>query len=354
MAARRSPASHPGGASRVPDLIQEDGTARLHLSLAVADYDHVRDLVTGVVRAQGVLLTPLVLPIEEIFFRFTKHLEWDVSELSFAKYAALTSQGEAAMVALPIFPSRAFRHSAIYIRSGGPISDVKDLEGKTVGVPEWAQTAGIYVRGMLSETYGIDLASIHWIQAGVNQPGREEKVQLELPSGLRCESQPSHSLNALLLEGGVDAVISARPPAAFVAGDARIARLFPNHRDEELRYWEATGIFPIMHTITVRRAVFERHPWVGTSLFQAFEEAKRRSLERILDITASAIPLPWAAPFASDIRARFGDDPWPYGLQANRRTLEAFCRFANDQGVTQRPLAPEDLFPAELHSSVKV
>jgi 4,5-dihydroxyphthalate decarboxylase len=346
--------SNGGGPMRLPDLVQENGTARLHLSLAVADYDHVRDLVAGVVRPEGIVLTPFVLPIEEIFFRFTKHLEWDVSELSFAKYIALCSQGVSAMVALPIFPSRVFRHSAIYIRAGGPISDVKDLAGKTIGVPEWAQTAGIYVRGMLAETYGLDLASIHWVQAGVNQPGREEKVQLRLPAGVRCESRPHKTLDALLLDGDVDAVISARPPAAFSARDARIARLFPKHREEEVQYWEAAGIFPIMHTVTVRRTVFERHPWVGNSLFKAFEEAKRRSLERVFDLTASRLPLPWAASFADDIRARFGDDPWPYGLEANRPTLDAFCRFANDQGVTQRRLAPEDLFPVELHSTVKV
>src|SRR5919198_1634785 len=174
----RASADQEAPAAREPDVVQDGRGARLRLSLAVADYDHVRDLVTGVVTPEGIDLTPFVLPIEEIFFRFTKHLEWDVSELSFAKYAALTSQADAPMVALPIFPSRAFRHSAIYIRSGGRVSNVKDLEGKRIGVPEWARTAGIYVRGMLSETYGLDLASIDWIQAGVNQPGREEKVQI--------------------------------------------------------------------------------------------------------------------------------------------------------------------------------
>ncbi|HZA50555.1 MAG TPA: hypothetical protein VE549_07430 [Myxococcaceae bacterium] len=354
MSAQESRTSDGASSRRLPEVVHENGTARLHLSLAVADSDQVRDLVAGVVRPEGIVLTPFVLPVEEIFFRFTKHLEWDISELSFAKYIALCSRGAPAMVALPIFPSRVFRHSAIYIQSGGRISEVKDLEGKTIGVPEWAQTAGIYVRGMLAETYRVDLASIRWIQAGVNEPGREEKVDLRLPAGLRCENRPRDSLNALLLNGDVDAVISARPPAAFTARDARIARLFPKHRQEESQYWEATGIFPIMHAVTVRRAVFERHPWVGTSLFKAFEEAKRRSLERVFDITASRVPLPWAASFADDIRARFGDDPWPYGLEANRRTLEAFCRFANDQGVTRRPLAPEDLFPIELHSGVKV
>lgn len=167
---------------------------------------------------------------------------------------------------------------------------------------------------------------------------------------LACRSR----LEGLLLAGEVDAVISARPPAAFSAGDRRIARLFPRHREEEQRYWESTGIFPIMHTVTVRRSVYERHPWVGTSLYKAFDEAKRRSLERVFDITASRLPLPWTASMANEIGARFGDDPWPYGLEANRITLQAFCRFAHAQGVTERLLAPGDLFPAELQSTVRV
>src|SRR5215470_9000409 len=176
---------------RAPQIISSGGTAALHLTLAVCDYEHVREIAQGVVRADGIALTPLIFPsIEEITFRFTKSLEWDVSELSFGKYISLTSQGAAPMVAIPVFPSRVHRHSAIYVRSDSGIRAPKDLEGTRVGIPEWAQTAGIYVRGILAEEYGVDLTKIRWLQAGVNEPGRAEKVELKLPAGIRYE--PRH------------------------------------------------------------------------------------------------------------------------------------------------------------------
>src|SRR2546423_5777287 len=201
---------------RAPQLLTSGGTASLHLTLAVCDYEHVREIAQGLVRADGITLTPLIFPsIEEITFRFTKSLEWDVSELSFGKYISLTSQGIAPMVAIPVFPSRVHRHSAIYVRGEAGIRTAKDLEGRAVGIPEWAQTAGIYVRGFLAEEEGVDLAKIRWLQAGVNEPGRAEKVELKLPAGIRYQPRPDTSLSAMLASGEVDAVISARAPAGF-------------------------------------------------------------------------------------------------------------------------------------------
>jgi 4,5-dihydroxyphthalate decarboxylase len=341
------------GARDVP-LIKHGGAARLHLTLATTDYDHVRDLTNGVVRPEGIVLTALTLPVEEIFYRFIHHLEWDVSEVSFAKYVALVSQGDAPMVAIPVFPSRVFRHSAIYVRADRGIAAPKDLEGRTIGIPEWAQTAGVYARGILAEEYGVDLTTIRWVQAGMNQAGREEKVALDLPAGIRYETRPDASLSELLLAGELDAAITARMPDAFVRGSGKVARLFPDYRAEEARFHARTGIFPIMHVIAMRRAVFERYPWVAMNLFRAFEEAKRRSLERVADITASRFPLPWTAALAAEFGATFGADPFPYGLEPNRTTLEAFCRYVHDQGVTQRRMNPEELFPAEVHKSARV
>src|SRR5580698_8870255 len=175
---------------RSPPIIVSAGTASLNLTLAVCNYEHVRELTSGVIPVDGVTLTPLVFPsIEEITFRFTRTLEWHVSELSFGKYTSLTSQGNAPMVAIPVFPSRVHRHSAIYVRGDRGIKSAKDLEGRTIGIPEWAQTAGIYVRGFLAEEYGVDLASIRWLQAGVDEPGRNEKVALKLPAGFRYEAR---------------------------------------------------------------------------------------------------------------------------------------------------------------------
>ena len=236
-----------------PEIIESGGTARLHLTLATTDYDHVRDLMNGVVRAEGIVLTGFVLPVEEIFFRFIKNREWDVSEMSFGKFIGYASQGNSPFVGIPVFPSRVFRHSAFYVRADRGIKSPKDMEGKTVGIPEWAQTAGIYARGFLAETAGVDLTKIKWVQAGMNQAGREEKVEFTLPKGIQYSQRRDTSVSAMLLSGEIDAAISARVPEAFDKGGGRIVRLYPDYRLDEMRYYDATGIFPIMHVIAMRR-----------------------------------------------------------------------------------------------------
>ena len=342
------------GADRAPEIIESGGTAKLHLTLATTDYDHVRDLISGTVRPEGILLTGCVLPVEEVFFRFIKNREWDVSEMSFGKFIGFCSQGNSPFIGIPVFPSRVFRHSAFYVRADRGIKSPKDLEGKAVGIPEWAQTAGIYARGFLAETAGVDLTKIKWVQAGMNEAGREEKVEFTLPKGIQYQQRRDTSISAMLLSGEIDAAISARVPGAFAQGGGKIVRLFPDYRGEELRYFDATGIFPIMHVIAMRRAVFERYPWVAMNLFKAFDEAKARSLERIADLTASRIPVPWSASIVGEWGGKFGSDPFPYGLEANRKTLDAFCRFSLAQGITAQRLTPDDLFPKELRASVRV
>jgi 4,5-dihydroxyphthalate decarboxylase len=339
------------GDARLPQIVDTGGGARVHLTMAVADYDHMRDVVHGVVRPDGIQLTAFAsADVEGIFYRFIKHREFDVSEMSFGKYVALTSRGKAPMVGIPVFPSRVFRHSGIYVRSDRGIKTAKDLEGRTVAIPEWAQTAGIYARGMLAEYYGVDLTSIRWVQAGVNQPGRVEKVDLALPESIRYQSRPETSISAMLANGEVDAALSARPPDSFLDGHPQIVRLFPNYRADELTYFQKTGVFPIMHLIAMRRTVFEQHPWIAMNLFNACEEAKRRCLERIRMIGIAAVPMPWASGFLEECAATFGADPFPYGLDANRPTLDAFCRFAHDQHITERRLTPDDLFEPQLRS----
>ena len=179
-------------------------------------------------------LTAFTMPVvESIFFRFIKNREFDVSEMSFGKHVGLTARGNSPIVGIPVFPSRVFRHSGIYVRSDRGIRTAKDLEGRAVAIPEWAQTAGIYARGMLAEYYGIDLNSIRWIQAGVNEPGRVEKLDLALPSQVKYESRPEKSISAMLAAGEIDAAISARTPDCFLAGHDKVVRLFPNYREEE-------------------------------------------------------------------------------------------------------------------------
>jgi 4,5-dihydroxyphthalate decarboxylase len=325
---------------------------RLCLTLAIGDYDHTRDLALGAVRPDGIELVHLALPVEEIFFRFTKYREWDVSEMSFGKVVSLASQDDRSLVALPVFPSRVFRLSSIYVRAGGPVRAPADLAGKRIGVPEWAQTAAIYTRGYLAHELGLSLDGIEWVQAGLNEAGRVEKVALKLPAGTRLRPVRDVTLNDMLLAGEIDAVLSARPPRGFAEG--RIARLYPDYREPEEAYFRRTGVFPIMHVVALRRDVFERDPWVAMNLLKAFEEAKRRSLTRLADVTASHAPLPWMGDYVARTKAIFGDDPWPYGVEANRRTLETFLEFAFEQGVCHRRLTIEELFPEQLAASYKV
>ena len=323
----------------------------VELTIAVGPYDHARDLLEGLVQADGIRLTPLHLPIEETFYRFMKFREWHVSEISFGKYVALCAGDDCPFVALPVFPSRVFRQSSLYVRSDSPLSAPAQLRGRRVGVPEWAQTAAIYTRGWLSAGVGIPLNEIEWTQAGVLEAGREEKVALQLPAGLRLTRRSDKSLRELLLAGELDAVMSARPPLR--EGDA-IRRLFTDYEPQERDYYAKTRIFPIMHVIALRRDVYERHPWTAMNLLRAFEESKARSLDRLRDLTASHYPLPWMPTYLQRIQELFGDDPWPYGIEANRPTLEAFTTYAWEQGVTRRRLAPEELFPPEVRSRHRV
>jgi len=313
----------------------------LPLSLALNAYDHVRGL-----RPQGIDLVTLELPIEEIFFRFTKFREWDVSEMSFGKVVSMMSEERPEIIALPVFLSRVFRHSAIYLGKNSNLRTPKDLEGRRVGIPEWAQTAGLYVRGLLQHEYGVDLARISWYQAGLHEPGRVEKVELKLPHGISITARPDRTLVDMLARGELDAVISAR------ALDA--PRLFEDYRAVEREYWKKTRIFPIMHVLVLRRDVYQRDRWIAMNLYQAFAEAKRASLARVSEFGLSHLPLPWVPDHVRQWREIAGEDFWPYGVAPNRPTLEAFLQYGYEQGVCRRRLAVEELFAPETLESFKI
>lgn len=326
----------------------------LRLTVAMTDYDHVRDLRTGVVKPQGIELTCLDLPVEEIFYRFLHHREWEVSELSFGKYVSLRSQDDRSLTAIPVFPSRVFRHSSVYVRSDSDLVDLGELAGRRVGIPEWAQTASIYSRGALAHQYGVDLTSIEWFQAGVNQPGRSEKVDLRLPDGIRYQAVPDRSLDEMLLAGDLDAVMTAHPPAEYEEGRSGVRRLLADPMAAERDYFERTGVFPIMHVVAIRSDVHDRDPWIARELLKAFEQAKRRSIARALDITAPRFPIPWVAERAAASRELFGDDFWPYGIEPNRRTLETFLGYAWEQGVLHRELTVDELFAASTGDEFRI
>jgi 4,5-dihydroxyphthalate decarboxylase len=319
----------------------------LPLTLAIGDYEHARDLVTGAVRPQGIDLMAFNHPIEEIYYRFVRHLEWDVAELSFGNFVSFIASGDSRMVGMPVFPSRMFRHGAIYILEGGPIQRAGDLAGRRIGIPQWSQTATIYVRGWMMHQLGIPLDEIQWVQAGMTRAGREDLAPMNLPREISLERVVDATLPDLLSSGRIDAFISARAPAPGYSG---IRRLFPDPTDEEKRYFRETGIFPIMHCVVIKREAYERNRWIARNLFEAFDEAKNRGLQRIAEVGQSHTPIPWVhSHMASTQQLLFPDgNCWPYGVEPNLNTISQFLSYCHEQGICRRLLSPEDIFVPEL------
>jgi 4,5-dihydroxyphthalate decarboxylase len=313
------------------------------LSFACCDYDHVQDLLNGRIRVEGLTLDHVRLPIAEIFRRFTRDREWDLSEMSMGMYAHLLSRDDDGLVAIPVFTSRMFRLSAFFGRRGGAVRGLADLRGKRVGYPDWMHTAGIYARAYLMHEIGIGLAEIEWVQAGVNEPGLTEPLPPRLPPEVKRGSRPDRSLDQMLRSGEIDAVLSSHLPHSFVSGDS--VRLVPDFIAAETDHFRRTGIFPIMHVVALRQDVHARYPFAAASLCRAFEQAKQESLKRMRDMTISRYPNPWSFAWAEQASDLFGEDFWPYGIEANRRTLDAFLGFCDEQGVTHRKIELDALFP---------
>ena len=293
---------------------------KLKLTLACTEADQTRDLTQGSVEAEGIELTYLPLDIPEMFHRFIDNREFDVSECSFGRYLTLRAQGDTSLTALPVFLSRIFRHSAIFVRRDGPVKRPEDLRGRRVGIPDRSQTAVIYIRGLLAHEYGVGLDDVTWVVDRVS------------------------TLDPMLAAGEIDAIGCADPPASFHQPDGQTVRLIQDYRTAEAASFRNTGVFPIMHVLVLQTPVLDAHPWVARSLFKAFSEAKRRSLARFANNSVACYPLPWVPAILDDARRELGDDWWPYGLEPNRRTLEAFLSFAHEQGVTARKMVPEKLF----------
>jgi 4,5-dihydroxyphthalate decarboxylase len=327
--------------------------SKLQLTIALSHYDHVIDLLIGQVRAEGVDLNYLDLPLHEVFVRSIEFGDFDISEMSMAKYVSSRSQGDDRLIALPVFPARVARHASIYIRRGA-VKSPADLAGKRIGVPEWAQTAAVYTRGMLADEYGVDLGSISWFQAGQNESGRAEKVKLSLPDNIRVTPVPDKSLSDMLVSGELDAVLAARPIPAFTKKHPDVVRLFEDYVGIEKEYVRKTRIFPIMHTVVIRKPLLDQAPWLAGNLFTAFEEAKRRSVSRASHEGVPMFPVPWSLAAVHEAKSILGEDYFPYGVEANRPTLEAFLRWAHEQGVCHRRLTPEELFPPQTQVDVKV
>lgn len=327
---------------------------KIPLTIATADYDHMRDFRDGFVSAEGLDPTWLTMEIHEIFTRFTFNREWEVSELSFAKYIAQATREKADITAIPVWTSRQFRFSSFYYNVNSGIREAKDFAGKRIAVPEWAQTAAVYTRGWLQHHAGVDLTSIHWVQAGTEQPGREEKVELNLPKGLEVERINDKSISEMLASGEIDGALVARAPKIFEQGHPDVKRVFPNYREMEEQYYDETGIFPIMHVVALRKDILKDNPWIARNLYNAFLEAKQRAIRRFTEISVSRYCLPWAVDHAEQMMKKFNGDFFPYGIEANRKTLEAFCRYALEQGIAHRHVEPEALFAEGADVDVQI
>ncbi len=325
---------------------------KLQLTIATTDYDHFRDFRTGAVQAEGIDHNWLNLGHHECFARFTANREFDVSEISFAKFSTQVTRENSDIIGLPVVCSRLFRFSSFYVNKKSGIKSVADLKGKKVGSPEWAHSAAVYMRGWMHNEMGVKLTDVHWVQAGANAPGRQEKVELSLPEGVQLTRIKDKSLSELLAAGEIDCAIIARPPTCFLQGHPDVVRLFPDYLDMEDEYYARTKVWPIMHIIAMKRQIVEDHPWLARNLFNAFLESKNRSLERLLDPAVSRYPLPWLATYARQMRDKFGGDTFPYGIEQNRATWEQMALYTFQQGIAHRQFTPEEIFPAGIMTEV--
>jgi 4,5-dihydroxyphthalate decarboxylase len=326
-------------------------SVRVPLTLACWDYDRTLPLATGEVRPDGIDLTYLNLPVEETFFRMARYREFDAAELSLSSYVISLGQ-DAPFIAIPVFPSRSFRHNGIYVRAAGGIDEPADLAGRIVGVPEYQLTAAVWIRGILAEHYGVAVGSVRYRTGGLHQPGRTDKISHTAPPGVEIEPIPAGAtLDGMLAEGGIDALYSPRTPRRFAAGDPRVRRLFTDPRAEEERYFAATGIFPIMHVLALRRDVYERRPWLAQSLYKAFEQARAMTAARMRETAAARYMLPWLYADIERTQALMGTDFWPYGLAANERNLRTFLRYSHEQHLASTLMEPADLFAPETREA---
>ncbi|SFO55680.1 4,5-dihydroxyphthalate decarboxylase [Pseudonocardia ammonioxydans] len=327
--------------------------SRVPITLACWDYDRTRALSDGRVRPDGLALTYLDLPVEETFFRMLRHREFEAAEMSLASYVThVAAAAEPDLVAIPVFPSRAFRHHGVYVRADDEREHPADLAGGVVGVPEYQLTANVWIRGILADRHGLPVSAVRYRTGGMHEPGRIEKQALDLPPDIEVEPIPAdRTLVQMLLDGEIDALYAPRTPRPLLAGEGTVRTLFRDPRAEEERYAAETGIFPIMHTVVLRRDVYDAHPWVARSLFTAFERAKALTEVRMGEVAANPYMVPWLVDELERTRSLLGQDFWPYGLDANRSVLEVFLRYAHEQGLTARRWAADELFAPETRET---
>jgi 4,5-dihydroxyphthalate decarboxylase len=328
--------------------------SRVPITIATWDYDRVRALTDGRVKVEGCDVNYITMPVEECFERAFFHGEFEVAEIGFSPFLIALSRGPTPYVAVPVFLSRMFRHSAVYIRSDRGIDGPGDLRGKRIGVPEYQMSAVMWFRGFLKDQCGIEPKDINWVQAGLENPGRRDKFPLNLPDGFPLVSRNDVSLSNLLAEGDLDGVISARTPSCYVSGHPLVRRLYPDYRAAERDYFKKTGIFPIMHALGIRRDIYESNRWLAASLYKAFLKAKRLADAEFIETTALKIGLPWVTAEYEATTAVMGRDFWSYGVDANRETLATMARYSYEQGLAVRLVEVDEMFAEGNLSETRV
>ncbi|MDO9413241.1 MAG: ABC transporter substrate-binding protein [Pseudolabrys sp.] len=326
---------------------------KLNLSVAVGPYDRTRGLIDGSVQIDGVNPTCMTLSPEEIFFRAFRHAEFDICELSLSSFTVKTAQGGGPYVGVPAFVSRAFRHNAIYVRTDR-IKKPEDLKGKKIGLPEYQLTANVWARAILEDDYGVKPSDVTWVRGGIEDAARPEKIKIKLPDNVKIEDAPEgKTISALLAEGAIDGFIAPRPPA-LPKNTPNVGWLFPDPVAASEEYFKRTGIFPIMHIVGVRRTLAEQHPWLPGAVLKAFEQAKSQALHLLSDTSASKVTLPFADERLTQAKALMGDDFWPYGISASKKTLDGFLKAHHSQGLSERLVTAEELFHPGTHEGFKI
>lgn len=328
--------------------------SKLQLSVAMGDYDRTRALYDGRVQIDGVDPVYMLLNPEEMFFRAMRSRDFDIAELSFSSYLVKHAQGDCPYIAVPVFLSRAFRHTSIYVRKDR-IKRPADLKGRRVGLPEYQLTANVWARAILQDDYGVRPEDISWVRGGIDTPGRPEKIALQLPPGVHVEAAPEGTtISELLDRGEIDGFIGPRPPNRAALRNPNIGWLFDDPTAEAKDYYRRTGVFPIMHVVGIRKELAHAHPWLPAAVVKAFTAAKAHALEQLSDTSATKVTLPFVEEQLKAARESLGEDYWSYGVPAARKTLETFVRHHHAQGLSQRLVAVEELFHPATYETYSI
>jgi 4,5-dihydroxyphthalate decarboxylase len=328
---------------------------QLQLTLACGDYDRIRPLMDGTIKPEGVDLIYLPLSPEEIFWRMIRFKEFHVAEMSFSSYLIHRSKGMNDFIAIPVFPSRIFRHSSIYINTRAGIKKPSDLVNKRMGVPEYQMTAAVWARGILQHEYGVSPKRMVWFTGGLEHPGREEKIPLSLPSSIRISQiPPEKTLSQMLEKGEIDALLGPRPPSSYRGRKGNVKRLFEDFEKEEIRYYQKNKIFPIMHTIVIRQDIDKSYPWVAETLYKAFCLAKEICFQKMAEAGTLKYSLPWLISELKKTREIMGEDFWPYGIEKNLKVIKTLIQYLVEQGLIKKEIGIEEIFAKSTLAGYKV